>query len=309
LSIEGFGDLRQSVAVELHQLRYFIAVTKTGSFTLAAKECSVSQPSLSIQLAKLESELGGPLIERSRRKISLTALGEAFLPHAEAALKELQLGKEEIAELSGLVKGRVRLGCLPTTGAYLLPRILAQFSSKHPQIQVSLREESSPALGQCLEKGEVDLAIMDEAGLLSALEREKLFSEDLLIAIPPSHRLARKRTLSLKELRDEPFILMKHGHGFRKITTAAFEAAGIVPRVVFESSEIDTVQALVTAGLGLSLVPRMVRKERGPAYASLTEPRAERSLYLAYRKQPALSAAAQAMHKTILSAFPRSKLP
>src|SRR4051812_47055699 len=104
--------------MELHQLRYFLAVARAGSFTAGAKQCSVSQPSLSIQLAKLEGELGGALLERNRRKARLTALGETFLPRAQAALKELELARMELAELAGLVKGRVRLGCLPTTGAY-----------------------------------------------------------------------------------------------------------------------------------------------------------------------------------------------
>jgi LysR family hydrogen peroxide-inducible transcriptional activator len=286
--------------MELHQLRYFLAVARAGSFTAGAKQCSVSQPSLSIQLAKLEGELGGALLERNRRKARLTALGETFLPRAQAALKELELARMELAELAGLVKGRVRLGCLPTTGAYLLPAVLIKFARSYPGVQVILREESSPGLAKCLEEGDVDLAILDEAGLLPSLIIEKLFSEELLVAIPPGHHLSNRSRLSLVETKNEPFIMMKQGHGFRKITMDLFDQVGITPRIVFESGEIETVQALVAAGLGLSIVPRMVRKEKGPAYAELSKPKAERSLHIASRKGGALSSAVQAMRKMIL---------
>jgi LysR family hydrogen peroxide-inducible transcriptional activator len=288
--------------MEMHQLRYFLAVADLGGFTRAAGQCHVSQPSLSVQLAKLEAELGGALFERGRRAARLTARGESFLPRARVALAELEAGRRELEELAGLSRGSVTFGCLPTTGAHLLPRILTAFKKKHPSVTVRLREESSPGLGACLAKGEVDLAVLDDAGLRPGLDAQKLFSEDLLLALPPDHALAGRKKVSLSQVGQDNVILMKQGHGFRQITLAAFQKAGVVPRVVFESGEIGTIQALVAAGLGVSLVPRMVKMEKGgPAYVEMDKPAPGRTLYLATRKRGALSPAAKALKDVVIS--------
>jgi LysR family transcriptional regulator, hydrogen peroxide-inducible genes activator len=287
--------------METHQLRYFLAVAQTGRFTSAAKQCNVSQPSLSVQIAKLEGELGGPLFERTRRGGKLTARGETFLPRARAILDQMESARRDMAELSGLSFGEVTLGCLPTTGAHILPPILSAFRKAHPKIQVQLKEESSPGLARDLEQGEIELALLDEAGLRPGLAHHPVLTEDLLLALPAKHRLAGKTSLTLKQVAEEPFILMKSGHGFRQITLDFFRKAGLEPKVVFESGGIETVQALVAAGMGISLVPQMVAKFPGVAYAGISQPRAERTLSLAWRKKVPLSSAAEALKKIILT--------
>jgi DNA-binding transcriptional LysR family regulator len=221
------------------------------------------------------------------------------------ALSQLESGRSELEELSGLKRGEVTLGCLPTTGAYLLPPILRTFREAHPLIQVRLREESSPTLGKALRENEVDLVIMDEAGLGPGLRSETLFREPLLVAVPPGHPFAARKTIKLGELAGEPLILMKSGHGFRKIVLDALARAGVEPRVVYESDGIDTVQALVEAGLGLSLVPTMVRKADGPAYLGIAPPTPSRTILLARRDSSALSPAAAAMRDAISRCFGR----
>jgi len=291
--------------MELHQLRYFLAVAEGGSFTAAARACNVAQPSLSVQVAKLEHELGGALLERGRKAARLTPRGELFRPRALEALRQLEQARVESDELSGLRRGTVRLGCMPTTGAYLLPPLLKAFGAAHPGVRLELREESSPVLGALVRGGEADLAIVDEAGLGPGLASELLFSEPLLLAVPPGHALARRRRLSLSGLRGEPLILMKAGHGFRRIVLDALARAGVEPRVVHESGEIETVQALVEAGLGLALVPSMVRKSPGPAYLDLADPSPSRSLFLAWRQAAALTTAAQALQSAARAALGR----
>ncbi|HTC19924.1 MAG TPA: LysR family transcriptional regulator [bacterium] len=286
--------------METHQLRYFLAITQTGRFTAAAKACNVSQPSLSIQIAKLEDELGGPLFERTRKGGKLTARGETFLPRAKAILEQMESAREDAKALSGLSMGKVSLGCMPTTGAHLLPPILTAFRKSYPKIQVQLKEESSPDLAKDLEQGEVELAIMDEAGLIPGLAHETILVEELLLALPAKHRLAGKGPLALRQVAEEPFILMKSGHGFRQITLDFYRKAGLEPKVVFESGGIETVQALVAAGLGISLVPQMVAKFPGVAYAGISQPKAVRTLSLAWRKKAKLSTAAEALKKTIM---------
>ena len=151
--------------MELHQLRYFLAVVDAGSFTAAAEACHVSQPSLSIQLAKLEEEAGGALLERSRSGSRLTARGLLLAPRARDILGQLQGAKRDWEDLDGLRTGEVTLGCLPTTGAYILPPLLKRFRTEHPDLTVRLTEESSPQLAEALVDGTVDLAVVDEAGL------------------------------------------------------------------------------------------------------------------------------------------------
>jgi LysR family hydrogen peroxide-inducible transcriptional activator len=281
--------------VELHQLRYFLAVAETGSFTAAARRSHVAQPSLSVQIAKLESELGGSLLERGRKGARLTQRGELFKPRAAEVLRQVEAARLESEELAGLQRGSVSLGCMPTTGAYLLPKLIKAFSGAHPGVRLDLREESSPTLAALLREQEVDLAIIDDAGLGAGLAWEALFSEPLLLAVPPGHRLAGRKRLALGALKGEPLILMKAGHGFRGIVLDALARAGVEPRVVHESGEIETVQALVEAGLGLALVPSMVRKAGGPVYLDLAEPRPSRSLFLAWRQAATLTKAAEAL--------------
>jgi LysR family transcriptional regulator, hydrogen peroxide-inducible genes activator len=289
--------------METHQIRYFLAVSQTGRFTQAAKQCHVSQPSLSIQIAKLEEELGGPLFERTKKGVTLTARGEMFLPRANVILSEMESARKEVEALSNLSMGLVTLGCLPTTGAHVLPQILTAFRKSYPKISVQLKEESSPGLARNLEQGEVELAIVDEAGLKPTLEHVVLLKEDLLLALPPHHVLSQKRSLALKQLAEEPFILMKPGHGFRQITLDLFRRAELTPQVVFESDGIETVQALVAAGLGFSVVPRMVAKVPKVSYVELSQPQASRTLCLAWRKKSKLSPATQALSRVIQETF------
>ncbi len=291
--------------METHQLRYFLAVAQTGRFTSAARQCNVSQPSLSIQIAKLEEELGGPLFERTRRGGKLTARGETFLPRAKTILEEMESAREDAKALSGLSLGKVSLGCMPTTGAHLLPPILTAFRKAYPKIQIQLREESSPGLAQDLEQGEVELALVDDAGLRPSLERQVLLTEGLLLAFPARHPLAKRKGLNLRQVAEEPFILMKPGHGFRQIILELFHKAGLEPKVVFESDGIETVQALAASGLGISLVPQMVANFPGVAYVELSQPQAFRTLYLAWRKKAKLSPAAEALKKVIVGTVKR----
>jgi LysR family hydrogen peroxide-inducible transcriptional activator len=291
--------------METHQLRYFLAVAQTGLFTQAAKQCNVSQPSLSVQIAKLEDELGGPLFERTRKGGRLTARGEAFLPRAKRILDEMESAREDAKALSGLTLGKVSLGCMPTTGAHLLPPILTAFRKSYPKIQVQLKEESSPDLARDLEQGEIELAILDEAGLRPGLDHQTVLTEELLLALPQSHPLAGKKHLSLRQVAEEPFILMKSGHGFRQITLDLYRQEGLEPKVVFESGGIETVQALVAAGLGISLVPRMVARFPKVSYAGIARLKAVRTLSLAWRKKEPLSPAGEALRETILETLKR----
>lgn len=289
--------------MEIHQLRYFVAVVQTGSFTAAAEVCHVSQPSLSIQIAKLEGEVGGELVERNRTGAKLTVRGRLFLPRAQEILGQIDAARRDFDDLDGLRRGEVTLGCLPTTGAYVLPPLLKEFRRSHPELQVHLREESSPQLAEALLSGDVDVALVDEAGLGPGLRSTTLFIEPLLVAVPQEHALAPRGAIAVEALASEPLIVMKSGHGFRQIVLDYLRSRGIEPRVVYESAGIETVQALVEAGLGVSLVPRMIRKVPGPAYLDLLPPTPTRTLSLAARDKVPPSPASLALETSIRKWF------
>jgi len=291
--------------MEIHQIRYFLAVHATSSFTHGATMAHISQPSLSAQIQKLEQELGGPLFYRGKREVRLTERGEIFLPRAREILHQVEQANNETRELDGLSRGTVRLGCLPTTGAFLLPDLLGDFHNQYPNIQVQLVEESSPGLAQALLHFQVELAILDEAGLGSGLSSVPLFTEPLYLAVPPDHPFAQHSTIDLAALAEEPMILMKPGHGFHTIVMNALNQAGIVPKVVYQSAEIETVQGLVGAGLGMSLVPKMVRKAWGISYLEILPPTPSRTIHLAFREGGFLGTAATALKEIAVKRLQR----
>src|SRR5215471_13215021 len=142
--------------MELHQLRYFCAVAETGSFSRAAEQSHVSQPSLSQQILKLEDELGARLFDRLGRSIRLTELGKTFLPRARAVLRELEAARGDVVERKDSVTGPVTVGAIPTVAPYLLPRVLTSFSRKFPQARLTVIEEITPVLLDRLRAGTVD---------------------------------------------------------------------------------------------------------------------------------------------------------
>lgn len=288
-------------SVELHHLRYFVAVARTGSFTRAAALHHVAQPSLSQQIRRLEEELGTPLFDRTGGKVRLTPVGSALLPRAERILAAVQAAVQEVREFIGLERGRVVVGTTPISGSHLLPPVLVHFHRQYPGVMVTLREESTAALLDLTLRGEVDVSLVTHPVRDPELETVPLITEDLLLAVPPGHRLAATGQVELAAVAGEPFILLKEGMGFRNVVLQACAAAGFTPEPVFESSHIDTVQSLVAAGMGVTLVPRMTMvRDRTPApvFLELAPPRHTRTLVLAWRRGQYLSQATRAFVET-----------
>ena len=243
--------------MEIHQLRYFCAVARHGTFTRASEAEHVAQPSLSQQVLKLEAELGARLFDRLPRSAKLTVFGKAFLPKAERILRELDEAKAELLEMSGNEKGEVVVGIIPTIAAYLLPKLLNGFAARHPLITVKIFEDITPALVQRLHDGAIDLAIaaLPIAGI--ELASEELFEEKFYAVLPERHRRASRASISLAELNREPFLLLKEGHCFRDSLIAACHKSRMSPSVIFESGQFATILAMVSAGMGVSAVPAM----------------------------------------------------
>jgi LysR family hydrogen peroxide-inducible transcriptional activator len=266
--------------MEIHQLRYFCAVARNGTFTRAAQTERVAQPSLSQQIAKLEAELGAKLFDRLAKSARLTPFGAAFLPKAEQILRELSEAKTEILEMTGKDKGLVTLGAIPTVAPYFLPSVLGSFSRLHPAITINIVEDTTPVLLERLHAGSLDLVVaalpLDSPDLLS----KPLFSEPFFLVLPASHPLANRKCVKLEEIpKESRFLLLKEGHCFRDSTIEACRKSHISPNIVFESGQFATILAMVSAGMGISAVPRMaVQPVRGCRFVRIEDNNASRTI-------------------------------
>jgi LysR family transcriptional regulator, hydrogen peroxide-inducible genes activator len=269
--------------MELQQLRYFCAIADTGSFTRAARQTHVSQPSLSQQIRKLEDELGARLIDRLGRTVQLTELGRSFLPRARAVLRDLEAARSDVVERKASVSGALSVGVIPTIAPYFLPPLLATFSRKFPEVRVTVMEEITPLLLEKLRGGTMDVAIA-ALPLPARAHDFQLFPlrvEKLFAALPKQHSLAKRRTVSLGELQDDPFVLLRDGHCFRETAFAACKRARLNPKIIFESGQFSSILSMVSAGLGVSIVPAMaVEKRAGCRYIPLADERAARTIGL-----------------------------
>ncbi|HEY8903603.1 MAG TPA: LysR family transcriptional regulator [Chthoniobacterales bacterium] len=283
--------------MEVHQLRYAVAIARTGNFSRAAVECRVSQPSLSQQVRKLEEELGERLFDRNQKQTRLTATGERFIARAARILEELSDAEREARETQEIARGTLAIGVLPTIAPYLLPGAVADFSGRYPGVHLTVHEDTTATLAALVESYELDLAIASLPLQDPALEIVPLLTEELLLAIPPGHPLARKRAVGLPDLADCPFVLMKEGHCLGDQTLRFCHLGGIEPHVAARSAQMETIRKLVHAGLGISLVPNMAARDPAPdhpIYRSLRDPRPQRTLAVFWRRRRPLSRAAAA---------------
>jgi len=248
--------------VEIHQLRYFCAVASTGGFTRAAKQEHLAQPSLSQQIRKLEDELGTRLFDRLGKSVRLTSFGEAFLPRAQGILRQLADAKREIEEMAGVERGKLIVGSIPTVAPYFLPECLTTFGRKFPQIRISVVEELTDELLDQVRDGTIDLAFLALPVQGTHFVCHELLRENLYLVVPRHHRMASHQTAHLKQIEGDPFLLLKDGHCFRENTLSACGRARLQPNVVFESGQFATILAMVAAGAGVSVVPKMAAQPR-----------------------------------------------
>ena len=250
--------------MELRQLAYVVAVAEEGGFTRAAAREHVAQPGVSAQVRRLEAELGQPLFDRGAGTVTLTAAGAAVLPFARAALAGAAGVRTAIDELTGLLRGHVAIGVVPSVGGRLADA-LAAFHAAHPAVEITLAEDTSDALLDGVRACRLDLALAGLAGAPPAdLEADTVTDERLVAAVHPGHRLARRRTITVRGLRDEPLIALPRGTGGRAALDAGFAAAGLAPRVAFEAGDPRILMELARRGLGVAIVPESAPEDLHP---------------------------------------------
>jgi DNA-binding transcriptional LysR family regulator len=245
--------------MELFQLRYFAAAARLLNFSKAAEVCFVSQPSLSLQIANLEKEVGAALFVRQGRAVKLTDAGAALAEHAERMLTLEEEARRAVRAIVGLERGRLAIATLPTPAQHLLPAALARFRMAHPKIEITVREATpARAIGEAVVAGRADIGIVQFPCPVAGLLARELLTEELVAVAPEGHALAtRKRPPCLADLAGEDFVWVPDGDSEEHPIYAACLAAGFKPRIACTSGSASGMQALVAAGLGIALLPRL----------------------------------------------------
>ncbi|EST55985.1 transcriptional regulator [Brevibacillus panacihumi W25] len=289
--------------MELRQVRYVLAVAEERSFSRAANRLHLAQPSLSQQIAKLEKLLGVTLFHRLPQHVELTDAGQRFVQVAQTLVDMSEGLEREMRSYAVGESGKLMVGSLPITGAYVLPHVISAFTKRFPGVELQLVEDTSSHLEQLLVRGKIDVSLLTMPIGDPSIETIPAINEEIFLALPPQHPLAKRKEIDLAEVADQPFILLKEGQGFRTISLRLCELAGFRPRIVFESSNIQTVQSLVSAGMGLSFAPKMIALAPGsaepPVYVPLTS-KPSRTLVVAYRKDRPLSKPAEAFVRILV---------
>jgi len=243
--------------MEIHQLRYFCAVARSGSFTKAAVHEGIAQPSLSQQISKLERDLGSQLFDRLGRGVKLTEFGRALLPQAVDILRQVNNARNALESLRLSVAGRLAIGCIPTITPYFLAPRLRDFADRYPDVDLRLVEDITPNLVELLQSGEIDLAVVSPPVHNPDIVSSDLFREPIVVAVGKNHRLASETCVSLPELRDEKMLLLKEGHCFRDNALTVCNRARANFVSIFETNQFSSILPLVAAGFGISLAPQM----------------------------------------------------
>ncbi|UZJ32868.1 LysR family transcriptional regulator [Streptomyces endophytica] len=298
--------------MELHQLRYFVAVVEEGGFTRAAARLHLAQPGVSAQIRQLERELGQPLLDRSGRRVTVTEVGAAVLGYARAALAAVDGIRRTVDEFTGLLRGRVALGLVSGAAldAFEVPALLAGFHDDHPQVEISLTEDTSERMLAALHGGELDLAVIGLAQEEAppGISLRLVVDQPLVAAVAPGDPLLTppdRSAVPLAELQDRPLISLPRGTGLRGVLERACAQAGIRPRFAFEAAAPEVLAQLAARGLGVAVIPALppeAAADRGLRTLALTDPRPRGRVALAWRTAgptPAARALLDRLHKAL----------
>ena len=290
--------------MDIRQLEYFQMAGKLSNITRAAERLHVSQSTITLAIQRLEEELSMQLFDRSQKHFVLTTEGRIFWDKVTSILLQLQDAVAETQQYRDLQKDTLKIGVPPMIGSFLFPGILAAFTAQYPNLQLTIIEEGSKILRQSLERGELDLAIVNLHKAPPLLDTLLISREQLAVCLPPNHPLAAQQSIELTQLQGEQFILFKEDAYNRIAVVEACEAKGFTPKVLLSSGQVDTHKELVAKGMGISfLIDKIVAKSKRVITRPLTEP-----IYiefgLAWKKDKYLSRAAQAFIDFVVTTKP-----
>jgi len=253
--------------MELRQLRYFVEVAKREHVSEASEALHVAQSAISRQIANLESELGVELFVREGRNVKLTQIGKHFLPHVETALKAIDFAKQQIDEYLDPERGTIKIGFPTSLASHTLPTIISAFKAQHPNVTFHLRQGSYRYLIEAVKNREIDLAFIGPVPSDDPdIKGEILFIEAFSALLQAHHRLAERERIDLNELRNESFVLFPEGYVLRNIAVEACKQAGFTPEISSEGEDLDAIKGLVSAGIGVTLLPESTFYETMPRF-------------------------------------------
>jgi len=291
------------MAINVHQLKIFHTVARSGSFSRAAAELLISQPSVSIQAADLERQFGTDLFGQVGTHVRLTEAGRVLDGYAARILALIDETRVAMDEVKGLRRGRLLLGATPTPGTYLLPALLGRFKEQYPSIEISLRLADTRRIQEMLLQHQLDLGVIGGSVSFPDLEAAVLLNDELVLVVAPSHPFAALPSVRVADLAGEPFILRERGSGNREAADEALHRAGVHVTPVFEVEGAEMVKQAVAANLGLSILSRCAVELEVAAGRLRIVPieglRIERAISLLSRRDPRLPRVAQAFLEMI----------
>jgi DNA-binding transcriptional LysR family regulator len=252
--------------MELRHLRTIAAVARHGSFSKAAEELHLAQSAVSQQIRRFEQELGVEVFRRSSRSVEITPEGEVILGYAQRVLREVDGLHGELQELTGLVRGEVRIGGMYPTGPYDLADLFAEFRERHPGVAVNMVEDTQDDLLARLRADELDCAFtaVEPDTLGDEYAATLIWEEEFVVALPVAHQLTAQERITFDQLAGEDLIAYRENSALRRRLERTMAARGLAPRNAFICTEMAAVRALVSKGLGLAVIPRSVAEQEGP---------------------------------------------
>ncbi|MEC1540376.1 LysR family transcriptional regulator [Bacillus subtilis] len=292
--------------MEWEQLEYFQTLARIQHVTKAAETLSITQPALSRSIVRLENHLGVPLFDRQGRSIKLNKYGEIFLKRVDSMIREYTEGKEEIQSLLKPDQGEVSLGFLHTLGTTIVPNLIGAFKNQYPNVHFQLNQSHSNQLLDKLKSGELDLCLLASFPVESNIMWKPLWKEELFLFLPKNHVLATREDITLNEIANEPFVLMKEGFALRVTIDHIFEQVNITPNIVFEGEEAATIAGFVAAGLGVSILPDFKGLDQtNIAKVRISWPRFERVVGISWIEGKYLPPVTENFKQYIINQFPQ----
>ncbi len=283
--------------ISIKQIRAFVAVAQVKSFAEACEMVHLSQPALSITIKNLEQTVGGQLLARTTRTLSLTPEGMIFLPTAKRLLADFDSAFSELHELFSLKRGNLSLAAMPSFASTHLPQHIMSFRQQHKQINIKIHDIIAEDAVSMVRAGKVEFALSFDPDDSDDLCFEPLFSDQFVATFPSAHPLLKKKSLSWKSLAEHPFIALQRPSSIRHLMDKTLAEQEIFLDVVFETNQLATVVQMVASGLGVSAVPSLYKEQMRALkleYRELVSPAISRRVGIITRRRYPLSQAAKA---------------
>lgn len=295
--------------MELRQIQYFIEVAKREHVTEAAHELHVAQSAVSRQIFNLESELGVQLFIREGRNVRLTAIGKVFLEHMKEAMKVIESARREVEESLDPERGTIRIGFPSSMATYTLPTAISAFRDSYPNVKFKLNQGSYHHLIEAVIRGEIDMALLGPVPKYAKkIKSSILFVEKIVALLPSNHPLSNESSITLGQLRKDSFVLFPNGFILRQIVVDACQQLGFEPKVSFEGEDIDAIKGLVSAGLGITLIPEITLIDnlpRSTVKVPISDPQFTRTVGIIIPSERELLPTEKLFHQFLMNFFDR----